>query len=81
MASQLASAMQQPAGKGLYSEGSELRNYSYSDSDNNAAPLPFAQLLANAASGGSDWKVLLLCAHIGTPGRSCHIPVLCHAYD
>ena len=59
MASQPASAMQQPAGRGLHTEGSELRSYSYSDSDASAATLPFAQLLANAASGGSDWKVLL----------------------
>ena len=75
MASQPTSAMQQPAGRGLHPEGSELRSYSYSD--NTAAPLPFAQLLANAASGGSDWKVLLLCVHTSTSGRSCHIPVLC----
>lgn len=57
MASQPALAMQQPAGRGLHTEGSELRGYSYSDAS--AAALPFAQLLANAASGGSDWKVLL----------------------
>ena len=74
MASQLASAMQQPAGRGLHSESSELHSYSYSDPS--AAALPFAQLLANAASGGSDWKVLLICHHTNNLGGSCHIPVL-----
>lgn len=81
MASRLASAMQQPAGRGLHSEGPELRGYS----DASAAALPFAQLLANAASGGSDWKVQPLCTHSSIHasilGRSCHLPVLCHAHD
>ena len=61
MVSQLASAMQQPASRSLHSEGSELRSYS----DSSAAALPFAQLLANAACGGSDWKVLPFCARAG----------------
>ena len=81
MASQPASAMQQPAGRGLHTEGSELRSYSYSYSDASAAALPFAQLLANAASGGSDWKVLLFFPHMSIPGRICHIPVRCYAHD
>lgn len=56
MASQLASAMQQPASRDLHLEGSELHS-SCSHSEDSAAAPPFAQLLSNAASAGGDWKV------------------------
>lgn len=56
MTSQLASAMQQPASRDLHLEISDYYS-SCAHSEDSAAALPFAQLLSNAASGGSNWKV------------------------
>ncbi len=52
-----ASAMQPPASMDLHLSSSEYVS-SCSHSDDSAAAVPFAQLLSNAAAGGSDWKVL-----------------------
>ena len=54
---QTASAMQPPASMDLHLSSSEYVS-SCSHSDDGAAAVPFAQLLSNAAAGGSDWKVL-----------------------
>ena len=56
MTSQLASAMQQPASRDLHLETSDYYS-SCAHSEDSAAALPFAQLLSNAASVGSNWKV------------------------
>ena len=55
--SQAAPAMQQPASMDLHLSSSDYVS-SCSHSDDSAAAMPFAQLLSNAAAGGSDWKVL-----------------------
>ena len=56
MTSQLASAMQQPASRDLHLDTSDYYS-SCAHSEDSAAALPFAQLLSNAATGGSNWKV------------------------
>ena len=56
MTSQLASAMQQPASRDLHLDNSDYCS-SCAHSEDSAAALPFPQLLSNAATGGSNWKV------------------------
>ena len=53
---QAVSALQQPASMDLHLSTSDYVS-SCSHSDDSAAAVPFAQLLSNAAAGGSDWKV------------------------
>ena len=55
--SQSASAVQPPASVDLHLSSSEYVSSS-SHSDDSTVAVPFAQLLSNAAAGGSDWKVL-----------------------
>ena len=66
---QSASAMQQPASMDLHLSSSEYVS-SCSHSEDSVAAVPFAQLLSNAAAGGSDWKVLI-------PLSSAHSTSVC----